>query len=137
MNLPTKTATRSLKCKSTWLTVEVWETSEVTQIPWHNGTYYGIFCEFKIIGGERESLRVGVGPDVYTHLSVDESKLLLAWIIRAAVVGTLCLYPPHSRGTNRSGVSAAPPGPARRADPKNVGIRDLLSVSVTWVAGAG
>ncbi len=93
MNLPTRTAVRSLKCKSTWLTVEVWETSEVTQVPSHNGTYYGIFCELKIIGSEREFLRVGVGPDVYTHLSVDESKLLLAWLPKAgfaALIEVLC-----------------------------------------------
>lgn len=93
MNLPMMTAVRSLKCKNTWLTVEVWQTPEVTQVPSGGGTYYGVFCEFRITGGERDFLRVGVGPDVYTSLSTDEAKLLLAWVPKAgfaALVEVLC-----------------------------------------------
>lgn len=84
MNLPEKTATRSLLIHGKWIAIEVWEFHDIQGIPAQDGgTYYGLFTDYKISGADIEFLKVGIDAVAFTHSTADEKAKIVAWLPKA------------------------------------------------------
>jgi len=81
-------ATRSVLVNGEWLTVEVYRFDELQNFTVAGGTWVGFATEFKIRGGPRDFLKVGVEP-LPPGATPNEQHGLLNWLPKAAFVTLL------------------------------------------------
>lgn len=120
MTFSKQTATRSLLVKGQRLTVEVWEFDQVQNFPVGGGTWIGFCTEFKIHGGDRDFLKVGVEPSL-GGASPEQHERLLRWLPKAGFVTLIEVLCGRS-STSDAFVEVGPQGPSL-LDPQRVDMR--------------
>lgn len=85
MLIPQKIATVSLKCKKTWMTVDIHELGDMEALPVAGGQYLSRFCDYKLDNGPIEYLRVGYTPSGVPFTD-EQLELVKSWMPRAGLM---------------------------------------------------
>ena len=89
MLIPQKLATVSLKCKGTWVTVEVYELGDLESVTAPNGQrHFSRFCNYNLDNGPIEFLRVGFTTSG-VPFSEEEITLLESWMPKAGLLSLI------------------------------------------------